>query len=446
MRSLLKIPVAALIIMSVLSLNLQAQTRHDRLTQLTREFIEQLRTEQFETAASRFDSTISAAMPLDKLRQTWQGVIAQVGAVQEITAITVQPHEQYDIVTATVAFQHISLNVQVTFDPDDKIAGFFLKPVPPPDVWETPGYVRTDSFREEEVSFGLPGWELPGRICIPSGDGPFPALILIHGSGPNDRDETVGPNKPFKDISFGLASRGIAVFSFDKRTKAHGIEFAKLSDYTLDDETVDDAVAAVAFLRNNAAVDSERVFVAGHSLGAIAGPRIAAKAPDLAGLIMMAGAARPLEDVVLDQLEYIDSLSQAAGQPTPYDLDEIKKQVALAKSPDLSTTAEATDLPLGIAASYWLDLRGYRPLEIAAQLNLPLLIMQGARDYQSTTEDFHMWENALAGKSNVTMKLYPGLNHLFMSGEGMATPAEYEQAGHVDNQVIDDLSDWILKH
>ncbi len=105
------------------------------------------------------------------------------------------------------------------------------------------------AFQEREISFGEDSWTLPGTLSIPYKEGPFPALVLVHGSGPNDRDETLGANKPFRDLAQGLASRGIAVLRFDKRTRVHGARIASSSGLTVAEEAVDDAVLAVGFLQ-----------------------------------------------------------------------------------------------------------------------------------------------------------------------------------------------------
>ena len=97
----------------------------------------------------------------------------------------------------------------------------------------------------------------------------------------------------------------------------------------------------------------------------------------------------------------------------------------------------------GAPGAYWLSLRDYVPSEAARTLPQPLLILQGERDYQVTMEDFGRWQAALADRGDVTFKSYPALNHLFMTGEGPSTPAEYEQAGHVAEEVILDVAGWI---
>jgi hypothetical protein len=166
-------------------------------------------------------------------------------------------------------------------------------------------------------------------------------------------------------------------------------------------------------------------------------PRIGALDRDLGGLIILAGNTRPLEDLLLEQLAYV-------GTPEEQ-ISEIEAQVARVKNPDLSLDTPASEL-LGVPASYWLDLRGYDPAEAAKNLPQPMLILGGGRDYQVTGADFDGWQSALGDRQDVTLTFYPDLNHLFMTGEGMATPAEYERPGNVAQGVIDDIVAWVLGH
>jgi dienelactone hydrolase len=280
-------------------------------------------------------------------------------------------------------------------------------------------------------------------LTIPVGAGPFPAVVLVHGSGPNDRDETIGANKPFKDLAWGLASRGVAVLRYEKRTKQYGAKMVSIPKLTAKEELIDDALAAVELLRKTEGIDAKRIFVLGHSLGGMFVPRIGRLDPNIAGLIALAGTTRPLEDVIPEQLAYLFSLDGTVSPEEQKQIDEAKEQAAKVKT---LKPEDAGSTAFGVPASYWLDLRGYDPAESAKALQQPLLILQGERDYQVTMEDFKRWNAAVAGKKNVTLKSYPGLNHLFIAGTKPSTPLEYDQPAHVDEHVIDDIASWIKKH
>jgi uncharacterized protein len=276
---------------------------------------------------------------------------------------------------------------------------------------------------------------------MPVGPGPFPAVVLVHGSGPNDRDETVEAAKPFRDLAWGLASRGIAVLRYEKRTRQHGARLASAPNFTVREETVDDAVAAAALLRGSEGVDPARVYVLGHSLGAMVVPRIGGQDLKIAGFIVMAGAARPLEDLILEQVTYIASLDGTVSEEEKKQIEGLRQEVAKVKAlqPGASGTA------LGAPASYWLDLKGYKPPEAATALGRPLLVLQGERDYQVTLDNFEAWKKALGDRKDVTFKSYPRLNHLFIEGEGKSGPAEYQKPGHVAEAVVADIAGWIKK-
>lgn len=293
------------------------------------------------------------------------------------------------------------------------------------------------------MTFGDDPWVLPGTMSLPKGDGPFPGVVLVHGSGPQDRDETVGANKPFRDIAWGLASRGIAVLRYEKRTKEHGQMLNPLPlPFTVKDETIDDAAIAFDALLKQERINSQKTFVLGHSLGGMLIPRIAERVPGAAGYIILAGTTRPLEDVILAQASYISLLDGSTSVDEQKQIDDIQTELNRIKK---LSQGDASDpnLIFGAPASYWLDLRSYDPAWNATQIDKPLLVLQGERDYQVTISDFARWKELLSGKANVTLKTYPGLNHLFVQGIGPSSPSEYASPGHVSQLTIVDIAAWI---
>jgi uncharacterized protein len=406
------------------------------------ELIDRLAKGDFQAAAGNFADAMRAAAPPEKLSEIWTSIQTQMGAYKRRTGVRTQKQGPYDICLVSVEFERDTADFKVVVDATGKIAGFFI--VPPQQgggqapEYTPPAYVHKDAFHEREVTVGTAEWALPGTLSVPVGAGPFPAVVLVHGSGPNDRDETVGKEMPFRDLAWGLASRGIAVLRYEKRTRAHGAQLAAVKDFTVQQETVDDAVTAAELLRHTEGIDPRRVFVLGHSLGGMLIPRIGQKDPGLAGLIVMAGATRPLEDIILEQVSY---LAAADGQVTDAEkkqIESLRAEVAKVKALKPGDAGTA----LGAPDSYWLDLRGYNPPETAKTLKTPLLILQGERDYQVTMDNFEAWKKALAGRPGVTLKSYPKLNHLFIEGEGKSTPADYEKPGHVAEAVIADVAGW----
>lgn len=268
--------------------------------------------------------------------------------------------------------------------------------------------------------------------------------MLLAGSGAHDRDGTFHRNKPLKDLAWGLATRGVAVVRFDKVTFAHPREALALPNPTVVDEYVPQAVAAVRLLRQHAAVDGGRVFVVGHSLGGTVAPRVASAEPSVAGLAILAGGAQSLHWSMVRQLRYLASLDAATAAASGSAIAAATAQAELIDSRDFSASTPASALPFGVPASYWLDLRDYRPAEAAAALGKPILLLQGGRDYQVTVEDdLAIWKAGLAGCPDVTVRVCEADNHMFLPGSGRSTPAEYEAAQHLDPEVVAAIADWV---
>jgi len=401
--------------------------------------------QDYAGAIGLFDAAMKAALPEDKLKEIWTTLPQQVGAFQNRSdAQLAERQDPYQRVIIPLQFEKMALNMLVVIDmTTGKISGLFFQPnqAAQAQQYTTPSYVDAAKFEEKEVAFGAEPWSLPGTLTLPHGDGPFPAVVLVHGSGPNDRDETIGPNKPFKDLAQGLASQGVAVLRYDKRTKSYPQEALQIKDFTAQEETIDDAVAAVEFLRRQPQVDPARVFVAGHSLGGYLAPRIAQADSNIAGMIILAGATRPLEDLMVEQTRYILESDGSLSAQDQLQISQLQQQVDAVKA--LAGQSSGGEAILGAPASYWIDLKDYRPAELARGLTIPLLIAQGERDYQVTMKDFQNWQAALSEQPKVMLKTYPDLNHLFISGDGKSTPDEYQTPGNVARAIIQDMANWI---
>ncbi|MGB9821680.1 MAG: alpha/beta fold hydrolase [Pseudothermotoga sp.] len=407
-------------------------------------FIQSLLTGKFTEAQPMISQELKDALAQSNLtlESFWNTLTQQTGNLKQIKRIKSSTEQGYQVVYVGCEFEKTTLDARIVFDKDMKIAGLQFVPYSEARTFKIPLYAKTENFQEVECTIENGQWKLPAILTFPKGDGPFAAVILVHGSGPNDRDETVGSNKPFRDLAWGLATEGIAVLRYDKRTKVYPQECsAMMSTFTVNDETIDDALAAIELLKSFEKIDKQRIFLLGHSLGATLAPRIATRSNELAGIILLAPAARGLYILnAVDQIEYIFSLDGKLDDQERNQVEQMKQQIDRIQNHQL----QETEVVLGASKAYWEDLLNYDPIQTAKSLNLPILIMQGARDYQVTAQkDFQMWQNALKERKNVTFKLYPDLNHLFISGSGPSTPYEYEQAGNVDQGVIRDIVMWI---
>jgi dienelactone hydrolase len=385
-----------------------------------------------------FNSSITSQITADDFANIWaQQIITPDGNITRIVRTRLTNESGSSVVYVTCNFSKVPvLDVKISFNTQQKVVSLLVVPTLEVFDYSPPSYVDQHAFTEQNVSFGSEHWKLPATVTVPNGAGPFPAVLLVHGSGPNDRDETYGPNKPFKDIAWGLASRGIVVLRYEKRTKQNPEEFSKIQNFTVQEETIADAITGVNFLYASSVVDHSKIFVLGHSLGGMLAPRIALQSDQIKGLILMAGPTRHLEDLILEQSRYLANLSGLNQSAELADLDRLVMKV---KNLDINQS----EVVLGAPKSYWVDLATYDPVETAQLLEIPLLILQGGRDYQVTMTDFARWNETFYGSPSVTLQTYPSLNHFFIAGTGVPTNAEYLIEGHVAEEVVSDISSWI---
>jgi uncharacterized protein len=417
--------------------------QQDRTVEKAKEFVKLVTMKDFLKASDMFAEALLSQMPEDKLMVLWNSIEMQSGKYLETTDVFTEKMREYIIVIQTCQFENASLDLRLVFDSEEKIGGIFFTPPRPKDAYILPPYNRPENYIETDTKVVTGDFHLPATFTRPKVDHLFPVVVLVHGSGAHDRDESIGPNKPFADLAAGLSSNGVAVLRYEKRNYVYGAEAFDGLEVNIYHEVIEDALSAVQLLKTLPGVDPNRIYVLGHSLGAMAAPRIATKLPDLAGIILLAGNARPLEDLILDQVTYL-----TAGQKTPETeefLRKVRQQVGNVKNLKKNPNIGSENLPLNIPASYWLDLGKNNHVEIAGELSCRILILQGERDYQVTMEDFRLWNRKFRRTKNLDTKSYPSLNHLFLEGSGKSTPAEYDQRSNIPWYVIKDILDWISR-
>jgi hypothetical protein len=298
------------------------------------------------------------------------------------------------------------------------------------------------AVRQSSVGVGSP--PLKGTLTLPSGHGPFPAVVLVSGSGPNDQNETVGGNQPFRDIALGLAARGIASVRYDKRTLDYPLSVNPRT-FTPTQEYVPDALAAIALLRREPAVNARLIFVLGHSMGGTYAPLIAQRAPQVAGVILMAAATESIGAGFERQVRYLATLPGAQGSQAKAEIPAITAQAAQLDSvAALEKDGPGTVLTGGVGPAYYLSELRYDQVATARAIPQPLLLLQGDRDYQVTVaNDLDVWLKGLLGRKGVTVVRFPRADHLFLDGTGVPTPVEYSTPGHVDPRVVATIASWI---
>ncbi len=273
---------------------------------------------------------------------------------------------------------------------------------------------------------------LPGTLTLPTGRGPFPGVVLVHGSGAGDRDETMpppsAPSKPFRDLAWGLAQHGIVVLRYDKRARVQPTWYAG-KNFTVYDEAVQDAVDRLGpFCVNSQEVDPRSTFQLGHSLGAMLAPRISAADGKVAGLIIMAGATRV---TLIDQMiRQVNEQFAAARPTTAEDSTRLRAQrtqidaiFGKAKGLEAADTADNAPLPGlgGTGTRYWIDLAAYDPAITMRDLHIPALVLQGMRDYQVAPDQLEDWLKVVGTRPDITVKRYPSAQSLVHGRSGWRT-------------------------
>lgn len=380
-------------------------------------------------------------------------VLPRVGAYQAVTGSFSAALPSGDVVYVVARHATASLRVLFSFEPGgEKLNGIHLNVATDAEIARasgapapTPTYPPTGpNSTDAAVAVGV--HRLPGVLTSPAAAEKRPiAVLFLWGSGPQDRDETIGAagNKPFRDLADALAAQGITSLRFDKRTKTAPETFTAAA--TLEDEYFADARAAIGLLRQRPELAGYRLFVVGHSLGAMVLPAVLAADPDLAGGVSLAGSPRSLFDIIHDQTV---AAVEASGETAE------AKGAAIAQSRRINdalkaVTDPAATLPAEVAgvyaAPYVASLNRLDQGAVARRLTVPLLFCQGDADRQvDPVADFGAWRTLLADRPNVTFAGYPGLNHLFMPTSGLAVPADYDPPAAVAAGVSADIAAWLI--
>jgi len=400
--------------------------------QVASQLLDHLQAGRMAEAEAMLTAQMASAVPADKLQVLWQSL----GELKQRGAAHSSEQRGVHVVEVPLQFASGAVVAQVAVDAQDKVAGLMLRPAPAAKAAPPPAGAN---YAETEFSVPQARGALPGTLALPKGKGPFPAVLLVHGSGPQDRDETIGASRPFLDIARGLAAQGIAVLRYDKRTLARPQDFQGGS-FTVDDETTDDAVAALTALAADPRIDDRRVFVLGHSQGGMLAPRIASRWPQARGAILWAAPARTLLELLPEQNRYLLSLDGNITAPEQAFLDRLDAQIAAAHG---SAPVAASELPLGVPQTFWRSIEAVNARADAKELRAPLLMLHGGRDFQVPDVDWQLWKQALQGRKDVQWQAYPALNHIGVAGNGPSSLKEYAQPGHVDPALIADVARWV---
>jgi dienelactone hydrolase len=399
--------------------------------------LENFSTGNFENASTYFSPELSKKLSPKKLENTWAQIKGMYGRYDSISkfcyrikAEGIEYHQEF--VTEKEA-----LDLVLYLDENELLSGLRMVPAIDKGEWTAPPYVNSSLFKTEYV---LIGDEMPlyGAHTSPLKQSKAVAVVMVHGSGPNDMNEQLGPNQLFKDLAYGLASKGISSLRYNKRSFDYpGATGKKMLDISIDDIVVNDAVKAIEEARY---LGYTKVILLGHSLGGHMAPKIARKA-NVEGVIIMAGNASRLEDIILPQLEHIMK-NDSTSSLTSFQYNVLKTQVENVKNGDYDASTSPQLLPLGLPGKFWLSLRNYEPVKLARKQAIPYLILNGERDYQVPPSEAKKWKKGSKNKQSKII-VYPHLNHMFFAGEGICIPGEYQKEAHLEETVLKDISKWI---
>lgn len=401
---------------------------------------EQIRNREFSSVVALFDTNISKRIDTTRLRSTWDKLLPIAGPFVKVIGIEKDTSDTSNAIIQHLQFEKRKIDFKLVYSQNGKIKGIMFLPDKPRERYKLPNYHKPELIKDSVLSIQDGPFRLPGILTKPNKAGRFPAVILIHGTGPNDKDETVGPMKIFKDLSIGLASQGVAVYRYEKRTRVYSVISALNKNFTVKDETLEDAVSAYKLLKKDSTIDSTAIYLCGHGMGGMLLPRIAKIIPGVKGLIYLGSNARPLEDIQYEQTVYVLGFDTIIKDHKTF-LDSIKREVNKIKM--LKPTDTDSSFIFRLPHSYWIDMNKYNPVKSAEELKTPMLFIFGDRDYQVTDVDLNLWKSGLKG-SNVEFKSYKNLNHFFITGEGKSVPSEYGKSANVDITMINDIANWIL--
>ena len=303
----------------------------------------------------------------------------------------------------------------------------------------------------EKIVVGA-GTEYPlnGLMTLPSDlSKPVPAVVMVHGSGASNMDEKVLKLTPFKDLAEGLARHGIASLRYDKRTFVHGRKMIRNKSLTVKEETIEDALLAVQMLKRDPRIDHDRIFILGHSMGAMLAPRIDAEGADVKGLIMMAGTPCRLEEIVLRQLRQAGRGSSVLKKIIGLEYRFYKKKFrGLYQMSD--EEAKRKKFAGNLSLYYFKEMGQKTAADYLLASKKPVLILQGGKDFQVLAKrDYRMFKKLLAGRENTQYKLYPELNHVFVKGiynDILKASKEYSVEQHIGEDVIGDIAAFIHRN
>ncbi len=387
-----------------------------------------------------FDATMQKSLSKKQVKEVWENLVSSAGALKSVADVKTEDRDGGTKQTGILKFEKLAVKMILSQRADKKINGLFVTQL----GYQPPRYALGLGTGKKRINFISDSLELPGELIIPIKCNNCPVVVLVHGSGPNDKDETVGSIKVFYDIAMGLASKGIATFRYDKRFAVYPELMS--TQFDLYDETIHDAIAALQTIQQDTSLQFGKYVMLGHSLGAYSMPLIANTLErSLDGAILLSANARRLEDLIDYQMRYLTGFDDLITDEEEQIIIENTARSRNIRNGDYTDSTSAENLLAYWPGTFWRGVSAYDPVATVQSNSVtPFFLLQGEKDYQITMEDFATWKTAVGDMPNVSMQSFPGLTHLFTPTDAdRGSPQDYFAPSNVDEGVIEAIAAWV---
>lgn len=418
----------------------------EKYIDLSKNLVQDMQKDIFTTTTQLFDEEIAKVLDTNALKTAWDTTVIPLGSYINHNSVLVTENKDYITIEIIEEYENNGLKIIFTFNEDEKLAGINLN-------YATieKDLISSNDFEEIPLAIGNE-FSLNGILTLPKNTSTPPVILLVHGSGPNDKNSTIFVNTPFQDIAHKLAKMGIATYRYDKRFYTYPESAASYGfELGLEEEVLEDVDFALNMLKKEKRIDSENIFVLGHSLGAGLTPYIAHEYSFVKGIISLAGSLRPLYEISYDQNKATESLilngifDETTVTTIKAQMVQVEKDINILRG-DL-TAIPNEQILLGLPAGYQKSTKEFAGENYISKINVPILALQGTADFQvSATIDFPLWQTALADNNNSECILYENLNHLMMQTTGKQDITDYQVKSTVAPEVITDIAGFILKN
>lgn len=409
----------------------------------TNNIISYFKTQQFDSIFNLQNADMKRKIDANDYETMWSNFIENHDSLASVGETKVTKKDSLWVTVTKISFVKKDYNLKLTINNKNQLSGIFFTNIKTNHT--PPGYINTLLFFEIKLNVPTKGIESEGMLSIPKGNNKHPLVIIVGGSGPTDKDGTIGANKPYKDLAWALAAKGVAVYRYDKRTaNSSNLKGVKTNEFTMEQEYLIDLKNIVNALSKDKRLDAKKIFIAGHSQGGFMIPYFKMNLPKVAGFIGLAANYQTIAEIIPSQLEYLSALNNDSATLAAY--APLIAKANYTKNHLYDKQINTDSLFPGLTIAFLRHMDKYKPDNIAEVLNKkPVLFIQGSRDYQVTPTELNLWKNKLKNACCATYIQFEKLNHMLLAGEGKSTPNEYNVPNNVPEYVATEIANWVKK-